>query len=57
MLPKPTVIRFDNGYEVWVDRIKPDRKDIEVPERIILVDPSGVVTKTRVRLPGSARLR
>ena len=56
-LPKATVIRFDNGYEVWVDRIKPDRKDIEVPERIILVDPSGVVTKTRVRLPGSTRLR
>ena len=52
-LPKATVIRFDSGYEVWVDRVKPDRRDAEGPERVILVDPSGVVTKVRVRLPSS----
>ncbi|GAC1600493.1 MAG: hypothetical protein NVS3B2_02710 [Ramlibacter sp.] len=52
--PKATVVRFDSGYEVWVDRDKPgrtDRRDAEVAERVILVDPSGLVTKTRVRLP------
>ena len=51
--PKATVIRFDSGYEVWVDRVKPDRKDGEVPERVVLVDPSGVATKARVRLPAT----
>ena len=50
-LPKAVVVRFDSGYEVWVDRVKPDRKNGEGPERVILVDPSGVVTKARVRLP------
>ena len=50
-LPKAAVIRFDSGYEVWVDRVKPDRKDVEAPERVILVDPSGVATKARVRMP------
>ena len=52
-LPKATVIRFDSGYEVWVDRVKPDRKDADVPERVILVDPSGVVANARVRLPAT----
>ena len=52
-LPKATVIRFDSGYEVWVDRGKPDRKDADVPERVILVNPSGVVAKARVRLPAT----
>ena len=51
------MLRFGTGYEVWVDRAKPDRKDIEVAERIFLVDPSGAVTKTRVRLPGSTLSR
>jgi hypothetical protein len=52
-LPQARVIRFDSGYEVWVDRRKPDRRhpDADVPERVFLVDPSGVVTKRRVRLP------
>jgi len=52
-LPQARVIRFDSSYEVWVDRPRPDRRDrdAELPERIFLVDPSGVVVKSRVRLP------
>lgn len=53
-LPQATVIRFDSGYEAWVDRDKPDRRappDAEVAERIVLVDPAGQVTKVRVRPP------
>ncbi len=53
-LPKATVIRFDSGYEVWVDRPKPERRNAEVPERVFLVHPSGVVTRSRVRLPVAA---
>lgn len=62
--PAATVIRFDSGYEVWVDRDKPEKKpqqkrqpdeeEAEVPERIVLVDPSGVVAKARMRLPSSS---
>ena len=51
-LPRATVIRFDSGYEVWVDRDRPDRRagpETEVAERVVLVDPSGVVTKVRFR--------
>ena len=40
-----------------VDSVKSDRTDVEVPERVFLVDPSGAVTRTRVRLPASAPLR
>jgi hypothetical protein len=52
-LPQARVIRFDSGHEVWVDRRRPDRRnpDADVPERVFLVDPSGVVTKSRVRVP------
>lgn len=53
-LPGAKVIRFDSGYEVWVDRSKPDRRNAEVPERVFLVDPAGVVTKSRLRLPAAA---
>jgi hypothetical protein len=52
-LPQARVIRFGSGYEVWVDRPRPDRRhpEAELPERIFLVDPAGMVTKSRVRLP------
>jgi hypothetical protein len=54
-LPNATPIRFDSGYEVWVDRVKPEqknaKKDADLAQRIVLVDPSGLVTKARVRLP------
>jgi hypothetical protein len=53
-LPKATVIRFDSGYEVWVDRPRPERRYADVPERVFMVDPSGVVAKARVRLPVAA---
>lgn len=59
LLPEAKPIRFESGYEVWIDRVKPQKKrgarepdDVaERPERIVLVDPSGLVTKARLRLP------
>ena len=60
VLPDAKPIRFDSGYEVWVDKDKPpprrrrDEAQAEVAERVILVDPSGVVTKARIRLPASS---
>ena len=54
-LPKARMLRFDSGYEVWVDRDRPESKDAQVPERAILVNPSGVVEKVRVGLPYSGR--
>jgi uncharacterized lipoprotein YbaY len=54
-----TQIRFDSGYEVWVDKDKPprrrrqDEENVEVAERVILVDPSGLVTRARLRLPSA----
>jgi hypothetical protein len=56
--PNATVVRFDSGYEVWVDRDKPDRRDRRdesVAERVMLLDPSGVLTKSRLRLPAANR--
>jgi hypothetical protein len=52
--PQATVVRFDSGYEVWVDRDRTERRarqDIEPAERVLLVDPSGLVAKTRAWLP------
>jgi hypothetical protein len=55
--PHASVVRFDSGYEVWVDRDKPDRRDRDaaLAERVLLVDPSGVVAKARLRLPPADR--
>jgi uncharacterized lipoprotein YbaY len=58
--PQATRVRFDSGYEVWVDKDKPPRRrtrdedNADVAERVILVDPSGLVTKARLRLPAAA---
>ncbi|MDQ6880710.1 MAG: hypothetical protein M3150_01270, partial [Pseudomonadota bacterium] len=55
--PAAAPIRFDSGWEVWIDRDKRDRRasqDVELTERIFLVDPSGVVTKARVWIPAAA---
>lgn len=52
--PDATVVRFDSGYQVWIDRDKPDRRgkrDAELAERVLLVDPSGLVTKSRLWRP------
>ena len=51
-LPQARVIRFDSGYQVWVDRSKPDRRDRReamLTERIFLVDPNGAVTRQRTQ--------
>ena len=52
--PAAMPIRFPTGYEVWVDRDKPDRRssqNMTPGERIFLVDPAGVVGKARSRPP------
>lgn len=49
-----TVVRFPSGFEVWTYRGHRDRRDAkgaEVPELVILFSPTGVVQKSRVRLP------
>ena len=49
--PKARMLRFDSGYEVWVERDRPESREAALPERVILVDPTGVVAKVRVGLP------
>lgn len=54
--PAAAPVRFDSGWEVWIDRDQRDRRapqEAEVAERIFLVDPSGVVAKARLRVPAS----
>jgi hypothetical protein len=57
-LGKAIVVSFDSGYEVWVYRERgasvglfaQSRK--EKAEFVLLFEPSGVLKKTRVRMPG-----
>ena len=42
-LGEATVVNFDSGYEVWVYRQRPKT------ELVLLFDPSGTLTKTRIR--------
>lgn len=52
-----TVVRFASGYQVWVYRGRPDRRNAEaaeVPELVILFSPAGVAQKARVRVPTDA---
>jgi hypothetical protein len=44
-LGETLVISFDTGYEVWVYRLAEDRRG----EYVVLFDPSGLLTKTRIR--------
>ena len=44
------VVRFDSGFEVWVYRMAMDDARQQA-EFVVLVAPSGVVAKTRVRMP------
>lgn len=45
------VVNFDNGFEVWAYRsASPGAESIDT-ELVILLSPSGVVKKTRLRLP------
>jgi outer membrane protein assembly factor BamE (lipoprotein component of BamABCDE complex) len=56
-LGKGVVIDFDSGYEVWVYHERVFVKEAppknapaaQRPELVVLFDPSGVVSKTRVR--------
>lgn len=50
-LGNAAVITFDSGFEVWVYRVKSGETAITKAEFVILFAPSGVVKKTRIRLP------
>ena len=59
-LGKTTVVSFDSGFEVWVYQFTGPEKRApgDKNEFVILFAPSGVVTKTRIRLappPGEAK--
>jgi hypothetical protein len=43
-------IRFDSGYEAWV--YQSPAGDGRFTEFVLLIDPRGVVSKTRTRAPG-----
>jgi hypothetical protein len=46
------VIDFDSGYEVWVYRERPTKKEQPPPrptELVLLFAPSGILAKTRIR--------
>jgi outer membrane protein assembly factor BamE (lipoprotein component of BamABCDE complex) len=59
-LGKTTVVTFDSGFEVWVYRYKRGVAAGSAPgttaitELVILLAPSGVVTKTRIRTASPA---
>ena len=42
-------VRFDSGYEAWV--YQSPASDGRFAEFVVLIDPSGVVSKTRTRPP------
>ncbi len=44
-----TVVRFDNGYELWAYRGSATPGDAAASEFVVLFAPSGVVQKTRIR--------
>ena len=49
-LGEGVVLEFESGYEVWVYRERPREKAPPAPaELVLLFDPSGTLTKTRIR--------
>ena len=46
-----TMVNFDSGFEVWVYRDAPPATATTPTEFVILLTPSGVVKKTRIRPP------
>ena len=48
-LGETLVISFDTGYEIWVYQLGEKRTG----EFVILFNPGGLVTKTRIRPPNS----
>lgn len=50
-LGSATVVTFDSGFEVWAYRTKPPGANTSAStELIVLIGPSGVVRKTRLRI-------
>jgi phospholipase/lecithinase/hemolysin len=45
-------VRFDSGFEAWV--YQSPAGDGRFAEFVVLIDPTGVVAKTRTRAPASA---
>lgn len=50
-LGEGTVVNFDSGYEVWVYRERKQEKPTAptADELVLLFEPSGILSKTRVR--------
>ena|SRR5947207_223736 len=49
-LGQAVVVDFHSGYEVWVYREKPPEKaPSPTSELVLLFEPSGILTKTRIR--------
>ncbi len=46
-------VRFDSGYEAWV--YQSPAGGGQFAEFVVLIDPSGVVSKTRTRAPSSSQ--
>lgn len=44
-------VRFDSGYEAWV--YQSPAGNGQFSEFVVLIDPSGVVSKTRTRAPAA----
>ena len=49
-LGEAIVVDFESGYEVWVYRERlPEKAKPPASELVLLFEPSGILTKTRVR--------
>jgi len=49
-LGEGTVVNFDSGYEVWVYRQPAvEKPPTPAAELVLLFEPSGILSKTRVR--------
>ena len=48
-----SVVVFDSGFEVWAYREKRPQASTASAELVILFAPSGIVRKTRLRLPSA----
>ena len=48
-----SVVAFDSGFEVWAYREKRSQAPAASAELVILFAPSGIVKKTRLRLPST----
>ena len=46
-------VRFDSGFETWV--YQSPAANGQFAEFVVLIDPAGVVAKTRTRAPTTAR--